>query len=272
MKIRKFFTIAAVFCAATLCIGGFAYAENNTREIPEDLGTYTMSEYAYYPETNYDEMITDWMNRYDELVRPDKPNYFWDGTKQEALDIHYTFLTRFGYSEDISLVMAIDKFDQNHYYLSFKPNLDIDKSISSYLDEFQLTVNAAKSTDAASKRETAQNIYEYVRTNVSSIYDTSNVTDLTYYLYHGLSGRQNVCEGNALIFNRMCYMNGIQSEIAYGRYKNQPHGWNKVVVEDGSVWYDSATNHSFNEALSSDYEVYYYTPKNGYINNYIDYQ
>lgn len=272
MKIRKILSLAAIFCLSILITNSSSYAEGNTGTIIENLGTYTMSKYVYYPETDYDEMITDWMNRYDELVRSDSPYYFWNGTKQEALDIYYTFLTRFGYSENIALSMAKDQNDSDHYYLSFKPNSDIDTSVSSYISELNLTLNSASEVSAETNEKTVQNIYDYMVTHVSALYDTNGIDDLTPYMYNGLSGRKNLCEGFALIANRLCYINGIPSEILYGRYKGIAHGWNKVMINNKEYYFDAATNHDLSDHVLSDYEVYYSTPQKGKANIYIDYQ
>ena len=214
-----------------------------------------MESYSYYEKTPYDDMLTDWMNRYKDLVKPDRYESLYTGTKEEIYDIYYTFLLRFGYNCDIRLTPLLYKDGTDTYGISFEPNPDPDSSLAAFSDEFERTKVMADQVKGDSMQSTVDNAFTYLK-NVTPYrdYDSNDNEDLRKHSYGGFSGVPQLCEGKGTMFTRLCYMNGIKCENAMGFYNNGGHWWNLITTENGERWYDAAL-HMTGTTLPSEYTL-----------------
>ena len=230
-------------------------AETATETASEDVkyGDIVMSSYAYYEKTPYDDMLTDWMNRYEELVKPEGYSNLYTGTKAEIYDIYYTFLIRFGYSYNIRLMPLKFSGASDKYGISFEPDSDPKGSLAVFMDEFEKTKAAAADSKGNTVRETADKAYACVSSIAPYLnYDYNNNEDQRVHTYGGFSGIPQLCEGKGTMLTRLCYMNGIKCENPQGTVGGIEHWWNRITTEQGEIWYDSA-RHKVSAELPGEY-------------------
>lgn len=77
--------------------------------------------------------------------------------------------------------------------------------------------------DADTDIEKVFKINEWIRNNVS--YDN---TYLKYSSYNALNDKSAVCNGYAMLFNRMVTAAGVESVVVIGNSQEKFHAWNAV--------------------------------------------
>jgi len=89
-------------------------------------------------------------------------------------------------------------------------------------------------------------INEWIKNHVS--YDTTHKNQSSY---NAIFAQKAVCNGYAMLFNKIAKASGLEAKVITGKSKNMPHAWNAVKIN--GLWYfvDCTWNDTteFNEYL-----------------------
>ncbi len=116
------------------------------------------------------------------------------------------------------------------YYVKYTSTAEmeaaVDRAANELLDELDLYEK--------SDYEKINGIYDWICKNVS--YDFEGTSNEIYTAYAALVKRKAVCQGYALLFNRLAGELGVESRIITGRSMGQNHAWN--IVKLGGKFYN----------------------------------